>query len=212
MLKRRPPAVGTVEARQEAELVAAGELSDALLVEHVRHGERASYGELVRRYASDTLDYFALRDDKQRFVYESTVVAYTVHNGTAVVSPDPVGPADEQTPRPEDRSPQTHASCRCASRAGHPRASRHIRRGQAGGPGDWLPHRVEGGRRWRRQGPAHGGRPFTPRSCVPPGDERGGRRVRQRCRLPGTRHRAPAPRGGPDPGRSARQLRLAGRA
>jgi len=55
MLKRRPPAVGTVEARQEAELAAPGELSDALLVEHVRHGERASYGELVRRYEKKLL-------------------------------------------------------------------------------------------------------------------------------------------------------------
>jgi len=55
MLKRRPPAVGTVEARQEAELAAPGELSDALLVEHVRHCERASYGELVRRYEKKLL-------------------------------------------------------------------------------------------------------------------------------------------------------------
>jgi lysylphosphatidylglycerol synthetase-like protein (DUF2156 family) len=53
--------------------------------------------ELVQRHASDTLDYFALRDDKQRFVWENTVVAYAVRNGTAIVSPDPVGPADERS-------------------------------------------------------------------------------------------------------------------
>jgi lysylphosphatidylglycerol synthetase-like protein (DUF2156 family) len=51
---------------------------------------------LVRTQASDTLDYFALRDDKHRFIWGQTVVAYAVHCGTAVVSPDPIGPPDER--------------------------------------------------------------------------------------------------------------------
>ena len=51
---------------------------------------------LVRTQASDTLDYFALRDDKHRFICGRTVVAYAVHCGTAVVSPDPIGPPDER--------------------------------------------------------------------------------------------------------------------
>jgi len=54
MLKRNPPAEGT-EARQDAELAAAGELSDALLVERIRHGHRTAYGELVRRYEKKLL-------------------------------------------------------------------------------------------------------------------------------------------------------------
>ena len=54
MLKRNPPGDATV-VRQEAEPAATGELSDALLVEHVRHGERTAYGELVRRYEKKLL-------------------------------------------------------------------------------------------------------------------------------------------------------------
>jgi len=55
MLKRNPPGQPAVEARQEAELAAPGEVSDALLVERIRHGDRTSYGELVRRYEKKLL-------------------------------------------------------------------------------------------------------------------------------------------------------------
>jgi RNA polymerase sigma-70 factor, ECF subfamily len=55
MLKRNPPGEPAVEARQEAELAAPGEVSDALLVERIRHGDRTSYGELVRRYEKKLL-------------------------------------------------------------------------------------------------------------------------------------------------------------
>jgi lysylphosphatidylglycerol synthetase-like protein (DUF2156 family) len=51
---------------------------------------------IVREHGAGTLDYFALRDDKQHLVVEDTVIAYTVVNGTAVVSPDPIGPADQR--------------------------------------------------------------------------------------------------------------------
>jgi RNA polymerase sigma-70 factor (ECF subfamily) len=54
MLRRNPP-VDAVDARQDAELAAPGELSDALLVERIRHGDRTSYGELVRRYEKKLL-------------------------------------------------------------------------------------------------------------------------------------------------------------
>ena len=47
---------------------------------------------LVERYGTDSLSYFALRSDKEWFGYRDTVVAYRVHNGIALVSPDPVGP------------------------------------------------------------------------------------------------------------------------
>ena len=55
MLKRNPPGHPAVEVGQEAELAAPGEVSDALLVERIRHGDRTSYGELVRRYEKKLL-------------------------------------------------------------------------------------------------------------------------------------------------------------
>jgi lysyl-tRNA synthetase class 2 len=51
---------------------------------------------LVNRWASGTLDYFALRDDKQLFTWESSVVAFAVHHGVCLVSPDPIGPEWER--------------------------------------------------------------------------------------------------------------------
>lgn len=51
---------------------------------------------LVRRHGQGTLDWFALRDDRTWFVSGETVVAYQVSWGVALVSPDPVGPADER--------------------------------------------------------------------------------------------------------------------
>ena len=56
--------------------------------------ERARF--LVERYGSDSLSYFALRSDKDWFGYRDTVVAYRVHNGIALVSPDPVGPVSQR--------------------------------------------------------------------------------------------------------------------
>src|SRR3954470_12564267 len=55
MLKRNPPGQPMADTRQEADLAAPGELSDALLVERIRHGDRTSYGELVRRYEKKLL-------------------------------------------------------------------------------------------------------------------------------------------------------------
>ena len=69
---------------------------------HARHAPAddpaatARAWELVRRYGRGTLDYFALRDDKRHFLVEDTVVAYTLENGTAIVSPDPIGPPDQR--------------------------------------------------------------------------------------------------------------------
>jgi len=55
MLKRNPPGQPAVETRQDADLAVPGELSDALLVERIRHGDRTAYGELVRRYEKKLL-------------------------------------------------------------------------------------------------------------------------------------------------------------
>jgi len=52
--------------------------------------------DLVRRHGEGTLDYFALRDDKQWFFHRDTLVAYAVYGGVCLVSPDPIGPLDER--------------------------------------------------------------------------------------------------------------------
>ena len=52
--------------------------------------------DVVRRRGSGTLDYFALRGDKQHFFDRDGVVAYAIHNGVCLVSPDPIGPAEER--------------------------------------------------------------------------------------------------------------------
>ena len=46
--------------------------------------------------ASGTLDYFALRPDKQFFFWGDTVVAHAVYGGVCLVSPDPIGPVAER--------------------------------------------------------------------------------------------------------------------
>ncbi len=52
---------------------------------------------IIDKFGGDTLDYFALRDDKSWFFTGRSVVAYSVINGVMLVSPDPIGP-------PEDRA------------------------------------------------------------------------------------------------------------
>jgi lysylphosphatidylglycerol synthetase-like protein (DUF2156 family) len=53
--------------------------------------------EIVRRHGRGTLDYFALRDDKQFFFFRDSLVAYAVYGGVALLSPDPIGPQEERT-------------------------------------------------------------------------------------------------------------------
>jgi lysylphosphatidylglycerol synthetase-like protein (DUF2156 family) len=50
----------------------------------------------VVRHGSDSLSYFALRDDKRWFFWGETVVAYGVFGSVCLVSPDPVGPPSER--------------------------------------------------------------------------------------------------------------------
>ncbi len=56
--------------------------------------ERARF--IVEKYGADSLAYFALRDDKEWFGFRDTLVAYRVHNGVALVSPDPIGPVGQR--------------------------------------------------------------------------------------------------------------------
>jgi lysyl-tRNA synthetase class 2 len=62
--------------------------------------ERELVRVLVRSWGDDTLAPFALRADKSYFFSESELafVAYRVVGGVAVVSGDPVGPAEERAP------------------------------------------------------------------------------------------------------------------
>jgi lysylphosphatidylglycerol synthetase-like protein (DUF2156 family) len=51
---------------------------------------------IVARHGSGTLDYFALRPDKNFWFWGDTVVAYAVYSSVCLVSPDPIGPRAER--------------------------------------------------------------------------------------------------------------------
>jgi lysylphosphatidylglycerol synthetase-like protein (DUF2156 family) len=51
---------------------------------------------IVAAHGGGTLDYFALRADKELFFSGASMVAYGVHNGVCLVSPDPIGPSSER--------------------------------------------------------------------------------------------------------------------
>jgi len=55
---------------------------------------RRRAGEIVRRWGGDTLDYFALRRDKNYFFSTDgkSLIAYLYVRGTAMVAADPIGP------------------------------------------------------------------------------------------------------------------------
>ncbi len=52
--------------------------------------------DIVRRHGTSTLDYFALRSDKQWFFHRDSLVAYAVYGGVCLISPDPIGPHNER--------------------------------------------------------------------------------------------------------------------
>ena len=98
-----------LSGRETRDIVLAAVLGTVILVlatalpgrERRRTGEaRARAFERARaifdRYGGDTLDYFALRDDKSWLFSGHTVVAYSVINRIMLVSPDPIGPVDER--------------------------------------------------------------------------------------------------------------------
>ncbi|MGH9079824.1 MAG: bifunctional lysylphosphatidylglycerol flippase/synthetase MprF, partial [Acidimicrobiales bacterium] len=61
-------------------------------------GRAAEYRarDIVRRHGASTLDYFALRSDKQWFFHHDSLVAYAVYGGVCLISPDPIGPRSER--------------------------------------------------------------------------------------------------------------------
>jgi lysylphosphatidylglycerol synthetase-like protein (DUF2156 family) len=69
------------------------------LVDRRRSAGRAAEArarDIVRRHGQGTLDYFALRSDKQWFFHRDSLVAYAIYSGICLVSPDPIGPLAEQ--------------------------------------------------------------------------------------------------------------------
>ncbi|MDQ2724442.1 MAG: phosphatidylglycerol lysyltransferase domain-containing protein, partial [Actinomycetota bacterium] len=59
-------------------------------------GDLARARAIVGRHGSGTLDYFALRPDKDFFFWGDTLVAHAVYGGVCLVSPDPIGPVAER--------------------------------------------------------------------------------------------------------------------
>ena len=98
-----------IGARETRDFVIGAITATVLLVlatalpgrEHRRTGEeRAKAFERARSiigtYGGDTLDYFALRDDKSWLFSGNTLIAYSVINRIMLVSPDPIGPVNER--------------------------------------------------------------------------------------------------------------------
>jgi lysylphosphatidylglycerol synthetase-like protein (DUF2156 family) len=54
--------------------------------------------EIVRQWGDDTLDYFALRRDKNYFFSRDgkSLIAYLYVRGTAMVAADPIGPPGDE--------------------------------------------------------------------------------------------------------------------
>jgi lysylphosphatidylglycerol synthetase-like protein (DUF2156 family) len=68
------------------------------IVESKLHAKRAvsKAFDIVEQYGENTLDYFALRDDKKEFIYKDSLVAYAIYGGVCIVSPDPIGPIGQR--------------------------------------------------------------------------------------------------------------------
>ena len=98
------------------------------LVDRRHRTSEGSYNEarrLVSRHGGGTLDYFALRYDKQHYFAGETLITYAVHGGVCLVSPDPIGP-------PAERERAWAEFCRFADASGWIVAV-------LGADGSWLP-------------------------------------------------------------------------
>jgi len=75
-------------------------LYDANRVRRIGAGEHREARERARAvidaHGGGTLDYFALRDDKEWFFLRDSVVAYAVRGSVCLVSPDPIGPVGQR--------------------------------------------------------------------------------------------------------------------
>ncbi|HLI44720.1 MAG TPA: phosphatidylglycerol lysyltransferase domain-containing protein [Acidimicrobiales bacterium] len=82
--------------RRGRERASGGTVADGRGEEAGRARDIERAREVVRRRGSGTLDYFALRSDKRHFFARDGLVAYAIHNGVALVSPDPICPPEER--------------------------------------------------------------------------------------------------------------------
>jgi lysylphosphatidylglycerol synthetase-like protein (DUF2156 family) len=62
----------------------------------VRTDTTARAADVVRRRGTSTLDYFALRSDKQCFLERDGLAAYAIYGGICLVSPDPICASEER--------------------------------------------------------------------------------------------------------------------
>jgi lysylphosphatidylglycerol synthetase-like protein (DUF2156 family) len=79
--------------------VVAVVLATRPVVDRRRSGGRVAEArarDIVRRHGEGTLDYFALRSDKQWFFHRDSLVAYAIYSGICLVSPDAIGPTAER--------------------------------------------------------------------------------------------------------------------
>ncbi|MCI4066357.1 phosphatidylglycerol lysyltransferase domain-containing protein [Micromonospora sp. R77] len=60
-----------------------------------RAADLARARAIIARHGGDTLAYFALREDKSFYFVGDCVIAYDVRDGVCLVSPDPIGPAQQ---------------------------------------------------------------------------------------------------------------------
>ena len=144
--------------------------------------ELAHARRVVDQHCAGTLDYFALRQDKEFFFSGDSLVAYAVHQSICLVSPDPIGPVWERAAVWDDFL-QLRRRARLERR--HPRR----RRGLAAD----LPRRRHA-RPVRRRRSGRRRVAFQPRRQPPqglaPGDEpRGARRLHRHVPRPGDRRR-----------------------
>jgi lysylphosphatidylglycerol synthetase-like protein (DUF2156 family) len=90
----KPARTGPDDAHRPRWSAGTGTTGDAVVVAGVEGLDRAR--AVVERHGSGTLDYFALRPDKDFFFWGDTLVAHGVYGGVCLVSPDPVGPLAER--------------------------------------------------------------------------------------------------------------------
>ncbi|HXY42621.1 MAG TPA: phosphatidylglycerol lysyltransferase domain-containing protein [Acidimicrobiales bacterium] len=98
-LSRHPGSAGAATAGSAAGAASANAGAGYPLTATAGHAEAEADFERARdivRRRGGTLDYFALRSDKQHYFDRDSVVAYAIRSGVCLVSPDPVGPPEER--------------------------------------------------------------------------------------------------------------------
>ncbi|MGC9962626.1 MAG: phosphatidylglycerol lysyltransferase domain-containing protein [Acidimicrobiales bacterium] len=96
-LHRRPAGAGNrLRPGTPATTTSDGSAPLSPLVEAAETPEDFERARDIVMRRGGTLDYFALRSDKQHFFDRDSVVAYAIRSGVCLVSPDPIGPPEER--------------------------------------------------------------------------------------------------------------------